>query len=215
MQYVGLLPYAIIGLWYVVDTLRNKKFLKKLKPLLMPLLIAGLWFNTKELNIIIAAGLAFGWLGDIFLMTDRLSTTNKKRFVLGVISFVTGHIFYIYYMLTKIGSINMTTLNWVYLGAFVLGALGCLIMLWKDLGNLKAPVIVYEVVLVTVTVIAFNMFLTTKDFHSLLVWLGSMTFLASDAILSFGIFKFEFKIYDFLVMSTYILAQGLIGIGLW
>ncbi len=115
------------------------------KPLLMPFLIF-LFLNAqrsrpKKPEILILAGLVFSWAGDVFLLFDQ---NGPAFFIAGLTSFLITHILYIGYFLNILsrGKTGKSAITWVELMVAAFGIL-LLVILWKGLGVMKVPVIIY------------------------------------------------------------------------
>ena len=146
----------------------------------------------------ILVGLIFSTVGDVFLIND------KKFFVHGLISFLLGHLCFIaaFYSSPNFPSVIFYL---IYVAFF-------LIVLWKHLGKLKAPVIVYAVTIAAMSWLAFSRYFEANDGKTLLAFLGSISFVASDSLLAYNKFKKPFSIAQPLILGTYFLAQWLIAL---
>jgi uncharacterized membrane protein YhhN len=179
---------------------------------LLPLL-AGVYVSGAE-NIFIPVLLAlvFGWGGDLFL----LKISDPKFFRLGLGSFLAGHICYIVSFVFFTAALNSTALI-VSLAVAVPLAFIVLSIVKPD-KNMYLPVIVYEIVIMLMSLSALQLTLSLRNSCGILVFAGSLSFLLSDAVLSYITFRAESKYASLFVMFSYIAAQlaivlGLIGIG--
>ncbi len=97
----------VFGMLYLVAAAGNiignyrasKRIIWFTKPLLMPLLISMILFSSEKMNAYLLYGaLTFGFIGDIFLLIN--SKEGNKWFILGMASFMGGHICYFSWFLT-------------------------------------------------------------------------------------------------------------------
>ena len=146
---------------------------------------------------LIITGLIFSTVGDVFLI-------DSKRFIQGLISFLLAHICFI---IAFFSTPNLPGLIFylIYIGIL-------LSILWKHLGNLKIPVIVYSLALALMSWFALSRYFELNDLKSLFAFLGSISFVASDSLLAFNKFKSPFPFAEILILSTYFIAQWLIAL---
>ncbi len=181
-----------------------------IKPLLMPILGIALYLNvekkTKYLYLLILA-LLMSWLGDVFLLFADISTLY---FMLGLISFLFAHIFYVY-IFTKTSD-KYQPLLFTYATGFSLLLYGFLLTLylWAGLGEMKLPVIIYMTVIMFMGLSA----LFRKSIGASLVLVGAILFITSDSLLAVNKFHKPIAVAGFWVMLTYILAQYFIVSGM-
>ena len=183
------------------------------KPLLLPCLILAAYsakaFPTKKLLII---ALLFSWLGDVLLIfTERA----ELYFILGLVSFLISHVFYIVLFFKQDSSKPMKK------GVFAIGALFVAVYLGSFLsviipylGDLKMPVIVYGSVISIMLVTAIRGALIWKSNANLLILLGAIAFVASDSLLAFNKFYTPYAYASSLIMITYLVAQYCITRGI-
>ncbi len=153
---------------------------------------------------LILAGLLFSLGGDILLMLP------KDRFILGLISFLIGHLFYIS-AFVSLGGFNvrlMSLVVYVLIGAVMLA------LLWPGLGKLKAPVIVYLVVILMMGWQAMALWQVDPRAGTFFASVGAALFVISDAVLAFDRFRLSFPAARLVVLSTYFSAQTLIALSL-
>lgn len=183
---------------------RTKVYLFKPLTVLLIILIALQQKNptSQSYRIIIVAGLVFSLAGDIFLMLPR------DRFIQGLFSFLLAHLCYIAAFITE-GNRAVSTL--ILLPFLAFGAL-MLHALWPHLGKLRAPVVVYMLVILLMGWQAASRFLVTNQEGSLMAFMGALLFIASDSLLAVNRFKTGFRSAQALTLSTYFLAQWLIAL---
>lgn len=172
------------------------------KPLTMTAIILLAILNASSPTFyqkMIITGLIFSTVGDCFLIDSR-------RFVQGLISFLLAHICFI---IAFFSTPNLPSLIF-YLAYFAV----FLSILWRHLGSLKIPVIVYSLALALMSWFALCRYFELIDHKSLFAFLGSVTFVASDSLLAFNKFKSPFPFADILILSTYFSAQWLIALSI-
>lgn len=150
----------------------------------------------------IVAGLVCSLIGDVFLMLP------SDHFVSGLVSFLIAHMFYATAFLVE-G--NRAVSLWAAVPLVVYGGF-MLRYLWRGLGKLKVPVIVYMLVLLLMAWIAISRFLITKQNGSLLAAVGAILFVASDSFLALDKFRNSFRLAQLLILTTYFVAQCLIAL---
>lgn len=128
-------------------------------------------------SVLLALALAFCALGDAFLAGDP-----KRWLPFGLAAFLIGHLAYIPLFLERSGA--PPTPFWF--GAVAVGAAAGLMLriLWRDLGKLRIPVVVY--VLAIVGMVVSSLLLPER---AMAATAGALAIMASDAILSFDLFK--------------------------
>jgi len=126
-----------------------------IKPLIVPSLIAFYIQNADgEKNLFVLA-LLFCWLGDVFLLFDRI---NEFYFMGGLGAFLIGHVLLIF-LYGKLKNVQGNGLNGPQKARvsfpIILAGTGLISILYPTLGTLKIPVIVYALALI-IMVIYFN-----------------------------------------------------------
>jgi uncharacterized membrane protein YhhN len=126
----------------------------------------------------VVTGLVFCLGGDVFLALPQ-----ERAFMLGLVSFLLGHVFYV------IGFFSVAGLNgWSWVSLVLTGAVSGLIFLWlrSHLGKMKGPVIGYMVV-ITVMVCGATSLLGARDFSlsgRFMAFLGAVAFYFSDVFVA-------------------------------
>ena len=119
-----------------------------LKPLTMLLIVVmGLRLLPEELgwyHFALLLGLLFSIGGDVALMWP------SDKFMLGLVSFLTGHLFYI----SGLHSGIEWTSTWVVWGQLLFIGGGMFLVLRSGLGKMKAPVLVYILVILIMSGLA-------------------------------------------------------------
>lgn len=129
-------------------------------------------------SVLLAIALAFCALGDAFLAGDP-----KRWLPFGLAAFLVGHLIYIPLFLER--ETAPSALFWP--GAIAVGAAAGLMLrlLWSSLGKLRIPVVAYVLAIVGMVVSS----LLLPEGRSQTATVGALAFMASDAILSFDLFK--------------------------
>jgi uncharacterized membrane protein YhhN len=214
------MKYKMIAYFFwlccVTDILSNTFGLTLLhsiaKPLLMPCLMLLLVIETgsaKDKNILLMLmGLFFGWLGDILLMFE---TMQPIFFILGLVGFLIGHLFYIFYFRQIASGITLTKKgNLFFILPVAIYVLALLYLLFPSLGQLEIPVTVYAVVLSAMLCMALWLYYKINFDTALLFMAGAACFVISDSVLAVNKFYQSFPEAGFIIMSTYCTAQYLI-----
>lgn len=191
------------------------------KPALMILLFiyyfmqVGLKRDSRQRMIL--TSLAFSWSGDVNLMmpgVEGFEMFDKQFFMLGLISFLIAHVFYILafrkdVMESEAGS-YLKRVPWA--GLPVLGFLALLLYtLLPGIGaDMKIPVVVYAGVISVMTLFALNRYGAVSNSSFWMVFLGAVLFMVSDSMIAINKFHTPFEASRFAIMFTYLLAQFLI-----
>ena len=202
-----LIILSIIALIFAIITiyakLRENEVVQFIfKPLTMLAIILLAFLNSSApmtfYQKAILAGLIFSTIGDVFLVKD------KQFFVQGLVSFLIGHICYIVAFWT---APNLPS------GLIYLGYIGVfLTMLWKHLGKLKIPVIIYSLAIAVMSWMALSRTIENHNHQTFHAFLGSLMFVASDSLLGFNKFKSPIRLAPIWILGTYFLAQWFIAL---
>ena len=149
----------------------------------------------------IVLGIFCSLIGDIFLMLP------SDRFILGLVSFLIAHLFYIAAFSSKAA---WQLSPWSIL-PFALSAIILLSILLPHAVNLQWPVAIYGVVLVTMAWRAAVAWNVTRETKALWAFIGAVLFVISDATLAYNRFLQNFELARAMVLSTYFTAQWLIA----
>ena len=200
-QYLGAAAAGLFAAAVVVNLYGNymgdSLLANRSKPLLMPLLAltALLFFpqgRTRLEKLLLAAALAFGTAGDIFLMYS-----GQTFFLLGMGMFLLGHLCYLTLfakmdLYRRVGKPGWLT------GPSAMAAIACsLVLVMKVPFPMAVAVAIYGFVL-------------------LLIPLSGILFAFSDSLIalrSFAGIRF-FAHTGFVIMLTYIVAQILLSVGI-
>lgn len=151
---------------------------------------------------LIIAGLCCSLVGDVFLMLP------SDRFVLGLLSFLIAHLFYIAAFRSRTFGLSSA---WPAAACVSYGIL----MLWflfPHLGDMKLPVSIYLIVILVMAWQALNRWVTNRQSGSAMAALGAVLFVASDSIIAIDRFYGRVLFAELLIMATYFSAQWLIAL---
>ena len=150
---------------------------------------------------LVIIGLIFCLGGDIFLMLP------KKYFIVGLISFLIGHLFYIAAFVADGG------FHWALGWLVPLTIYGFIFfrILAPGLGKLRVPVVVYIVAILVMAWQAWGRWSGVDSSGALLAAIGASLFVISDSFLAYDRFRQKFTLARIIVLSTYWLAQWLIA----
>lgn len=179
------------------------------KPLLMPLLIgyfvSASGANRSLLKKLVVLALVFSWVGDTVLMFQNI---NGMYFIIGLVAFLLAHVMYIVGF-TKLKNSTTKVERLAIIVFFLAYSATLVIFLWPGLGNMKAPVMLYALVLTIMGVLGVIKSTTNHPY----ITFGVLFFVASDSILALNKFLIDVPFNGVLIMGTYIAAQWLIVAG--
>ncbi len=179
------------------------------KPLLMPLLLFAVIIKRSEIKLytLILIALFLSWLGDVLLQM-------KGLFILGLVSFLLAHVFYIVYFLKiqpqKKGLLQRQPLIGIPVLVYIVIFL---FLLYPFLDALKIPVTVYGITIGTMLLMAINTKRKLNEDASTLFFNGALQFAISDSLLAVNMFAYNSVVLSICVMLTYASAQWLIVSG--
>jgi uncharacterized membrane protein YhhN len=185
------------------------------KTLLMPVLMLGLVTAIQRplpaLAYIILSALFFSWAGDVLLLFQE---NSPGYFISGLVSFLCAHLAYIsFFVKIKKPAPGWWIKNKIVI--FIVLAYGFffLAILWKHLGAMQIPVLIYTICIVTMLISCMR---TQPDVPKVIwIWMGigAWLFVMSDCILALNKFMQPFQLAGPFIMLTYGLAQLFIVIG--
>ena len=212
--------FALISAVHVSFIILRKEKLRRIsKCLVIPSLLAAYVAGAGNQLFFIIPALILGWIGDILLIKIQ----NRVFFMMGLASFLLGHICYIVAFMGLLGifgpgnaagsaSINIPAILIFTPPTIALGAV--VFRLIKPTKEMFVPVIVYMIVLVAMNFFGFQVFLFSPGVAGLLILSGCFNFMVSDTILAYYTFR-KIKLSGaVLIMVYYILAQAEIVLGL-
>lgn len=202
--------------WLVFYKKKENSFYSLLFKLLSSLIFlsAGLYYSLTSTSdskyaIIIVLGLLFGLIGDVFLVYIN----NKKCFFYGILSFLIGHLLYIYAFITKT---DFKIYDLFILIVLLIVAVIMFKLFDLKLGKFKIPVYTYTFIIALMQTKAISF--TYNNYHISNIWpilLGSVIFLISDIILSYITFKKYSIILTSFNLLFYYFGQLLIAYSLF
>ncbi|MDR1899354.1 MAG: lysoplasmalogenase [Treponema sp.] len=201
--------FAADALIHLASSFFSRKPLKWVtKILLLPLLLAIYLWGTERFIPAVIPALFFGWCGDILL----LKGDDRRFFTMGLVSFLLGHLSYIPAFLSLTGRFNLPVLLVSLAAALPLGIFVHILI--RPDKAMTVSTAAYEVVIELMAIAALQLFLFRNDSAGMLIFGGGLFFLISDTILACFTFRAAPRYGSFLVMLTYIAAQGSIVTGL-
>ncbi len=207
-QKITVYIFCIATIIDLISIATNSQLLHYMvKPLLMPALMVLLWLTVSKVpnKSLLLTGLFFSWLGDILLLFENRHTLF---FILGLISFLTTHIFYIIYFL-KIRP-KQTSLFKKYRFLPALVAMYGITLTWQlfpHLGNLKIPVVVYAAVICCMLLCSMHIYNRVNNNAAICYITGALAFVISDSLLAVNKFYTALPYSGLLIMLTYCAAQ--------
>ncbi|MDR1654433.1 MAG: lysoplasmalogenase [Treponema sp.] len=209
MEKILWIIFAAVSLLHLFSILLNRRLLQSIsKVCLIPVLMVLYSASAGVFQATALLALIFGWGGDTLLLKGK----HLRFFLLGLSSFLAGHLCYAATMLIQAGRIEGLVLALSVIAAVPLVYLVYRII--KPSKVMKIPVLVYEAVIVLMSVSCLQLFAARRDAAAALIFGGSLFFLFSDALLGYCRFRKRLKYGDFFVMLSYIMAQGGIAAGL-
>lgn len=177
------------------------------KPAIVFALMGYYVLTADQRNNTFLTGLFFGWIGDVLLMfTDR----GEIFFIFGLVAFLIGHLFYIFSFrqLTWDRESNLLPTQKVrYIFPILLVGTGLMVILYPNLGDMKMPVMVYDIVIMLMASYALLRVGRTSQSSFGFVLTGALLFMVSDSLLAINKFYSPFYMASIGIMGTYIAAQ--------
>ncbi|MFX1377287.1 MAG: lysoplasmalogenase [Promethearchaeota archaeon] len=218
IEYIFLVLFFIVALIEILAEFKDSKKIEYFtKPLLMPLLILFYFFgvvrstSVNDVDWLIIVALLGGCAGDIFLMLKN----EEKWFLFGMAAFLINQIFYIISFFLSISDIsNYNAWGYFLLGPAVLILIFTVPRFIDKTKDMKIPVLVYLVAILLMHVAAIFRLAEFQGLPFLFVYIGSISFIFSDACIAMNKWAGEFINARLIIMTTYILAQFYITLGL-
>jgi uncharacterized membrane protein YhhN len=207
--------YFVIGLISIIllnQSVFRTGFVVKalLIPVLMILFLVNINPRKSLMHLLMSAGLVFSWAGDVVL---EFSKSNGNIFIIGLICFLLAHMMYFtVFVITPGRNSVMSNRKYLLIPVVIYGIL-LLWYLYAGLGEMKIPVILYATVILTMLAGAINRIekVNTESYYRVLA--GAILFVLSDSAIAISKFRYQFGSSEFVIMSTYIVAQYLIVSG--
>jgi len=169
------------------------------------LILLAVFANPR--GYLLISALVFSAVGDYLLAVSHLASLGPAQlFLAGLISFLIAHLFYISLFATA-RSNSFSAVRKVVCTVVVIAAVTTILVLWPGLAEMRAPVLVYSIVLSAMVITA------QLSRYSAAVAVGSLCFFASDTMLALSIFGHPFSGSQSLIWIAYYTAQLTITIG--
>jgi uncharacterized membrane protein YhhN len=168
--------------------------------LLLGVAVASGAFATTYGRLVVLS-IVFSLAGDVFLMLPR------DRFINGLLSFLVAHV-----VLSVAFALQAAGLTWWLLLPVVVAGVVMYTVLAPHLGRMKIPVVVYTTVIGAMAWFALERWHLQGSTSAALAALGSVLFLCSDSTLAINRFRAQFRLAEFLVLSTYYASIWLIAL---
>ncbi len=223
------IPFFGISIFHLYGCLiNNNKMADISKALLMPMLLFGLWgfigisqgkAVLEQKTVLLSLAIIFGGMGDVYL----LKQTIPANFIRGLVSFFIGHVFYLFVILSIFTFLPLPT---IFVVIAIILYIAIVIVTWFlnkcPKGGIGIAVILYALLLVSINAIALFLLVGNSmqvgfsfvPQSILYLFIGSLLFLISDAVLSHTIFVKPFPFHRFIVMLTYLAAQFFLVFGI-
>jgi len=207
IQFKKLVTFFFFGFAFldvVLITIQHDELRYLSKPFLMPLLIVLYFLSVPKVDFSYLLALSFAFVGDVVLMLS-----GKLFFIIGLVSFLLGHLLYILIVakhLEKQKLLNVIIMSLLY----ILLDYGFISFLKPSLNNLVIPVIIYTIVITTFSFLATLNFISKANKMNSYFFLGALFFIISDGLLAINKFEHSTLILNIVVMLTYVIAQFLI-----
>ncbi|WMN90166.1 lysoplasmalogenase [Vibrio parahaemolyticus] len=198
------LVVVVLASLHIMSIRNGPKWLFYVSKPLPLLLMIGILITSEATHLPytqwILLGLSLSLFGDILLMLHR----NKS--LLGFSAFCLAHLSYCF-SFALISAWHITP--WLPVATFGLG--GCIYMFFRpSLGKQNLPVAIYILVLMAMSWMALEYYLSGQTQSSSFAILGCLLFVISGMVLAFGRFDGQSIFSRQVVMVTYYSAQTLI-----
>jgi len=173
---------------------------------LMPILMLYYVIKSDNHSFTLIMAMVFSWFGDILLVNP-----GKIRLYAGILSFLAAHILYVLVFIGLVPELNILLFFASFL--FILSIEYFLMIKLRMPNNYKFSIIVYGIAIGLLVVFSLQVCIWHKTMVGILLFVGSILFFISDAVLSyFTMIKPMTKNALTVVMASYIIAQACIVI---
>ena len=215
MNYIFLAAFLAVSALHLYSSWKDDAAGRaKTKPFLLILLLLYYVFSASQSSLVLVLALLTSWMGDVLLIPH-----GNKWFVMGGISFMFSHFFFIAVYTVKITFSGVPWGAVLLLAAVYYGVSARIIfMLRKAVPKpMKIPMYVYLLANSTMNVFAFLQMITTRQPGAIVAYTGAVLFFISDCSL------FLVRYYNkknlifkghFTVMLTYLIGELLITQGI-
>jgi len=165
-------------------------------------------FLDRTIKPLMILALVFSLIGDVALLFDDI---NPNYFIIGLASFLLAHVMYVLVFLKQRDQ-KKKPLGFIIL---MLAYAVLLFYVLKDgLGDLLIPVVVYMIVILSMSTTAYLRQKQNNITSYNWVFIGAILFMISDSILALNKFHQPLALSSIGIMLTYALAQYCIVIGI-
>jgi uncharacterized membrane protein YhhN len=180
------------------------------KPVLMPVLAVYYITSTAQMNPVLVAAIACGWLGDIFLMIPDPQKT-RRYFKPGLVAFLLGHILYIAVFASYLPCASIVPAwGWSFLAVYAAaGAAGCRLIAPRA-GKMLPAIIVYIIIIVLMGASTVLPLGSVNIAGAVTVMAGAFIFMISDTINAYNRFVREIPCERLYTMGSYLGGQFLL-----
>jgi uncharacterized membrane protein YhhN len=206
-----LVAFVLLCAVLYFEKTENRAGLVPTKGSLSVLFILAALVQKDPLNPYFAfmvTGLVFCLGGDVFLALPQ-----EKAFMLGLVSFLLGHVFYV------IGFFSVAGVSgWTWASLVLAGVVSILVYRWlrSHLGKMKGPVVGYMVV-ITIMVCGASSVLGASDFNlsgRVMAFTGAVAFYFSDVFVARDRFMKKEFVNRLVGLPMYYVGQFLIAFSL-
>ncbi|WP_108867440.1 lysoplasmalogenase [Aquimarina aquimarini] len=182
------------------------------KPLILVSLILFFLRNKNKLSAIVTRllffGLLFSLIGDVLLL---FAVRAQLFFMMGLFAFLIAHIMYILIFLEKR---NKQQKNTIFLMFTILYGIALFCLLYRGLGKLLIPVIIYMIVILLMSNASYLRKNSVSQVSYNQVFYGALFFMLSDSVLAYTEFCKPLFVQNIWIMISYAIAQLLIVKGI-
>jgi len=180
------------------------------KPFLMPFLLLYYVTSAGELNGLLIAALAFGWLGDVFLMIPDPQNT-RRFFKPGLLAFLLGHIFYIAVFAAYLPRASSVPVwGWAAIAVYVSAGIAGYRLIVPHAGKMLPAIIVYIIIIVLMGASTVLPLGSAATCGAVTAMAGAFIFMLSDTLNAYNRFVREIPFERLFTMGTYLVGQFLL-----
>ncbi|MFD0860839.1 lysoplasmalogenase [Sungkyunkwania multivorans] len=209
------LIFTVISIMAALCTVLEQ--LSYLEILFKPLIVASLiWFFYKHSSHLpkryrqyTLVALSLCLLGDVLLIFEN---KDDLFFLFGLSSFLLAHVMYVRVFMENIRVSFRRIVP--FASILVIYASLLLFLLYEHLDTLVLPVVLYVMVISTMTLTAYLRWGKADRISYLLVLAGAVLFMFSDSIIAIDRFHQSIPFSGFIIISSYAAAQYGITLGL-
>jgi uncharacterized membrane protein YhhN len=203
-----LLAISVDGLWLVFAFGRTAFDLLVVLKVGSVAAVVIFVVRAKQREPLLIAALTASLVGDFLLVPKQLGPLGESNlFLAGLAAFLLAHCCYITLFSKNLAHCQPAPSRRFSIALVVAALWFLLSRLWPSLGGMRLPVVIYALALSTMVIMA------QLSRFSFSVALGTLSFLASDAMLAISHFSHPFTASRPLVWATYYTAQFFICTG--